>query len=44
VKIPFYNLTQEERIQVFRIKSAKKDKKRDEELKQKKEELEWKSQ
>ena len=33
VRIPFYQLNQEERIQLFRIKSAKKDKKREEDLK-----------
>ena len=39
VKIPFYMLNQEERIYVTRMQSAKQEKKREEELKQKKEEL-----
>lgn len=37
VKVPFYSLTQEERIQVFRIKSAKKEKQREKELKERRE-------
>lgn len=44
VKIPFYLLSQEEREVVFRITSAKHEKKRQEEIKNRKEDLEWKAQ
>ena len=44
IKVPFYELNQEERMIYHRIKSAKKDKKHSEELKNKREDLEWKSQ
>lgn len=44
IKVPFYELNQEERMIYHRIKSAKKDKKHAEELKNKREDLEWKSQ
>jgi hypothetical protein len=44
IKIPFYALNQEERQIVFRVKSAKQDKKQAEEAKNKKEMLEWKAQ
>jgi hypothetical protein len=43
IKIPFYELNQEERQIVFRIKSAKQEKKLAEEQKNKKEVLEWKA-
>lgn len=39
IRIPFYMLNQEERIQYYRIKSTKKEKKREEEIKARKEEL-----
>jgi|LauGreDrversion4_2_1035121.scaffolds.fasta_scaffold231955_1 hypothetical protein len=44
VKVPFYELNQEERMIYHRIKSAKNDKKQAEELKNKREELDWKIQ
>lgn len=44
IKIPFYELNQEERQIVFRIKSAKQEKKLAEEMKNKREVIEWKVQ
>ena len=44
VRVHYYELNKEQREQYFRLKSAKKDKKRNEEARRKEEVHEWKTQ
>ena len=44
IKIHYYELNKEQREQYFRLKSAKKEKKRNDELRRKDELHEWKTQ